>query len=403
MSTFQLPPDVLRVGEPTPFALRDRRGHLLAPRGMLVATEDQLRQLVTRDLYIDEQDGELLKRAMEGKLNTMVQRNALIGVIAQTRTHASDIHGTGKAAGLCLDDPPSAWSSLQLRLSALLRDPSQPDFEARLLQLQSNLCLLLDADVDAALLLLVHKTTQEFHEYSVSHALLVAVICELAARHFSAWGPDQCASLRCAALTMNVAMTQLQNQLASQVAPPCALQREQINHHAMRGADSLRAAGVTDALWLGAVEGHHHAPPGALVNLSAAQQLARLIQRADIYAAQLSPRKCRPAMSASAAAKAAYLDENQQPDPAGSAIIKVLGLYPPGSLVRLRNGDAAVVLRRGQRANAPRVASIVNPQGHAIAEPAVRNTELPAFEVASGVAAHQIRVRLNLERLLKMN
>lgn len=403
MSFLRLPADILRVGEPTPFALRDRHGQLLAPRGMLVSTQDQLQQLVARELFIDEQDGEVLKRATEGKLNSMVQRNALIGVIAQTRTNALDIQTMTKAASLRLDDPFSAWSGLHMRLSALLRDPGQPDFEARLLQFQANLCLLLEADVDAALLLLVHKATQEFHEYSASHALLVAVICELAARHFSAWGPAQRASLGCAALTMNVAMTQLQNLLASQAAPPSAVQREQIDRHAMQGAAAMRAAGVTDELWLGAVEAHHGAPSSPFASLGTAQQLARLIQRADIYAAQLSPRKSRPAMSASAAARAAYLDENQKPDPAGSVIIKALGLYPPGSLVRLRNGDVAVVLRRGQRANAPRVASIVNPLGHAIAEPALRNTELPTFEVTGGVAAHQVKVRLSLERLLKMS
>jgi HD-GYP domain-containing protein (c-di-GMP phosphodiesterase class II) len=402
MAVFQLPPDALRVGEPTMFALRDRSGFLLIPRGTLVASEAQRQQLAARDLYVDSQDSEALKRAMAGKLDSMVRQNALIGALAQARPSTVDVNGVATTTGRRLDDASGAWSSLHLRTSALLRDASQPDFEPRLMRVQATLLELLDSDADAALLLLVHHATHETHEYSVSHALLVAVVCELAARRIPGWRDEWRPSLRCAALTMNVAMTQLQNLLATQETPVSATQRAQIDQHAKSGAASLRATGVKDELWLGAVERHHDSPCGPLESLPADQQLARLIQRADIFAARLSPRNRRAPMSATAAAKAAYLDENQKPDEAGSAIIKATGLYPPGSFVRLRNGEVAVVLRRGQRANGPSVASIVNAQGNAIAEPAVRNTRLTAFEVTGGVPTHEVKVRLNLERLLKL-
>jgi len=402
MTVFQLPPDVLRVGEPTPFALRDKAGCLLIPRGMVVASEDQLQQLAARELFVDEQDGQALKRAMAGKLDSMVRRDALIGVIARAQPNAADISSAARTGGRPLPDPVAAWSSLEMRLSPLLRDPDQPDFEPRLMQLQGNLLEMLEADADVALLLLVRGATQEVHDYSVRHAMLVAVVCELAARHIPTWSEEWRPSLRCAALTMNTAMTQLQNQLATQDSPPSALQRARIDQHASSGAARMRAAGVRDELWLVAVERHHDSPPGSLANLPAAQQLARLVQRADIFAARLSPRKRRPAMSATAAAKAAYLDENQQPDEAGSAIIKATGLYPPGCLVRLRSGEVAVVLRRGRNASEPLVASVVNAAGHAIAEPALRNTRLTAYAVTGGVAAHDAKVRLNVERLLKL-
>lgn len=402
MTVFQLPPDVLRVGEPTPFALRDKVGTLLIPRGMVVATEDQLQQLAARDLYVDDQDSQALKRAMEGKLDSMLRRGALIGAIAQAQPSAADIDSAARTGGARLADPLGAWSGLEMRLTTLLRDPDQPDFEPRLMQLQTRLLELLDADADVALMLLVHGAIQEFHDYSVRHAMLVAVVCELAARNIPTWGQDWRPSLRCAALTMNVGMTQLQNQLATQDSPPSSQQRAQIDAHPNSGPARMRAAGVTDELWLVAVEHHHDSPPGLLANLPAAQQLARLVQRADIFAARLSPRKRRPAMSATAAAKAAYLDENQQPDEAGSAILKATGLYPPGCLVRLRSGEVAVVLRRGRNASEPLVASVVNAVGSAIAEPALRNTRLAAFAVTGGVAAHEVKVRLNLERLLKL-
>jgi len=401
MPVFQLPSDVLRVGETTPFALRDKTGCLLVPRGTMVATEDQRQQLAARDLYVDEQDGEALKRAIAGKLDSMVRQNALIGLIAQARASSDDINGM-KAPAQRLADPASAWYSLQLRLGALLRDTAQPDFESKMDKVQTSFLGLIDGDADDALLVLVHGAITEVHDYSVRHAMLVALVCELSARSIPSWDLDWRATLRSAALSMNVAMTQLQNQLALQDCAVSDVQREQIVGHAIAGAALLRSAGVSNAMWLEAVEHHHDSPPGALVTLPPGLQLARLIQRADIFAARLSPRKRRPAMSATAAAKAAYLDENNRPDEAGSAIIKAIGLYPPGSLVRLRSGEVAVVLRRGRHPTQPVVAGIVNPAGNAIAEPVLRNTRLQPHEVTGGVAAHEVKVRLNVERLLKL-
>lgn len=403
MPVLQLPPDVLRVGEPTPFALRDQVGRLLIPRGTLVASELQLQQLAARNLYIDQQDGGALQRAMAGKLDTMVRQGALIGALAKAQPSAIDIgNGAAKSSEVKRAEPIAAWSSLQLRTSALLRDTSQPGFGAGLLDAQSRLLELLDADADTALMLLVHASTQEFHDYSVRHAMLVAVICELAARNIATW-PKACRlSLRCAALTMNVSMTQMQNELAAQDSPPSLQQRAQIEGHASRSAALLREAGVTDELWLQAVEHHHDSPPGPFDGRPPALQMARLIQRADIFAARLSPRKSRTPMSATAAAKAAYLDETQQPDEAGSVIIKATGLYPPGCMVRLSNGEVAVVLRRGRLATDPVVASIVNAMGQGIAVPALRNTRLAAHAVTGGVAAHEVKVRLDLARLLRL-
>lgn len=402
MSYFQLPPEALRVGTATPFALRDSMGKLLVPRGLLIADEAHLGQLLARDLYVDEQDGESLKRAMGAKLDSMVRQNALIGRIAEARPDKPTADDHTATESRRIGDPIEAWSRLQMRLSALLRDPTQADFTPRLLREQGQLRALLDGAPDTALLLLVHGATNEMRDYSVNHAMLVTVVCELAARHIPAFTTESCTSLRCAALTMNVSMTQLQNQLALQDCAPSEHQRAEVESHAVRGAAALRDAGVQDELWLQAVEQHHSMPAGPLLALPAAGQLARLIQRADIFAARLSPRKRRPALSATAAAKAAFLDENQKPDEAGSAIIKATGIYPPGSLVRLASGEAALVLQRGTRANEPRVVAITNCTGAPLGEPSGRNTRLPSHAVTGGIAPHEIKVVLNLAKIVRM-
>lgn len=397
-----LPPDVLRVGFPTLFALRDKSGCLLVPRGTVVDAE-QLQQLAARDLYVDDQDGEALRRAIAGKVHALVRNDELLGRIAQARPDASDLLVPSAAGRRRLDDAPTDWSNLQVRLAAVLRDPAQPDFAARVMQLQKTLFDQINSDADDALLLLVHGATQEYRDYSASHALLVAVVADLASRHVAGLTPAHRQSLRCAALTMNVAMTALQNQLAQQSSALTPPQRAEVDAHPARAVEALRAAGVNDAVWLDAVLHHHDAPPGPLAALEAPMRIARLIRRADVFAARMSPRRGRQALSATAAAKAAYLDERQQPDEAGSAIIKAVGLYPPGSLVKLANGETCVVLRRGRRANAPTVACIVNPSGAVLAAPALRQTHLPPQAVSGGVAPHEVKVRLHLQRLLQMS
>ena len=244
--------------------------------------------------------------------------------------------------------------------------------------------------------------TQDYRNYSVRHALLVTVLCELAARHLEGWEPGWRSSLRCAALTMNIGMTALQDRLALQETPVTSEQLTQVEGHAAQGVALLRRAGVQDEHWLTAVAQHHEAPAGPLAALPVGVRLARLLRRADIFAARMSPRRQRPALSATAAAKAAYLDEDKQPDEAGSAILKATGLYPPGCMVRLRSGEVAVVLRRGSNAQCPVVAAVVKADGTPLGEPALRNTALPMHTVTAGIAAHEVRVRLGLDRLLAM-
>ena len=57
-SVFQLPTEILRVGHPVPFALPDKLGNLLVARGAMVNFEEQRQQLISRDLYVNGQEGE---------------------------------------------------------------------------------------------------------------------------------------------------------------------------------------------------------------------------------------------------------------------------------------------------------------------------------------------------------
>ncbi len=92
----------------------------------------------------------------------------------------------------------------------------------------------------------------------------------------------------------------------------------------------------------------------------------------------------------------------QKPDEAGAALIKAVGLYPPGSLVRLANNEMGVVAKRGHSANEPLVASLIGKSGNPLSEPVPRDTRLAAQAVAASLAPHELKLHVNMERLLKL-
>ena len=98
--------------------------------------------------------------------------------------------------------------------------------------------------------------------------------------------------------------------------------------------------------------------------------------------------------------QACYFDENRQIDEAGAALIKAVGIYSPGTYVKLVNGETAVVVRRGVNSTTPKVAVLINRQGMATGVPMVRDTSQPEFRIASGLRYQDIKVNHSLERLL---
>jgi hypothetical protein len=130
--------------------------------------------------------------------------------------------------------------------------------------------------------------------------------------------------------------------------------------------------------------------------------MARLLRRVDIYGARISPRRNRRALSAAQAARAVYLDELQQPDEAGAALIKAIGLYPPGSLVRLTSGEEGMVLKRGHSASEPLVAALVGRSGTPLTAPVLRDTRLAAQAITASLAPHEMRLRIHMDAMLKL-
>ena len=110
----------------------------------------------------------------------------------------------------------------------------------------------------------------------------------------------------------------------------------------------------------------------------------------------------RKSMTPSAAMQATYFDESKKVDEAGASLIKAVGIYPPGSFVKLASNEIATVTRRGVNTLTPRVAVLVNRDGMPMAEPAIRDTRLPSYRIVASVNIRDIKVRSDLLRLLAL-
>jgi len=192
-------------------------------------------------------------------------------------------------------------------------------------------------------------------------------------------------------------MTPLQNTLAEQPQEPSAEQRAAIETHAARSAQWLRELGVTDADWLHTVELHHE-PQDDL------DTPTRLLQAVDRYAAQISPRETRAGRCVTDSGRQAVVAHSQGAVNAiGHALLRTVGICPPGSFVRLEDESTAVVLRRTDRPDAPWVAQVLDAAGAALADPTLIDTRLDGCGIAAALVAQTVRVRLNHARLLHLS
>lgn len=390
----------IRIGQPLPFALRDEGGVLLAHKGYVVTSRKELDLVIGRgsNLFIDVAESENHHRAYVGKLHHMVRQDRPLRQIAGAQILASDLDSHRNTAGSGEPD----WLELQNQAHAMLRDSNPASFRERLDKLQALLGGHSRSNPDGALLALIHLASSELQRYSATHAMLVSVMCGVAAREVLKWPAALELSLCKAALTMNVGMTELQDRLALQKEAPSAEQQVQIEQHPVRAVRLLEQLGVTEPHWLEAVRDHRNKTPGPLTGRSEGQRMARLIQRADVFAARLAPRAARLPESPTSTMQSSYFDENGQIDEAGAALIKAVGIYSPGSYVRLASNEIAVVIKRGANTTTPRVAVLINRSGMPTGELIARDTSQPEFRIASSVAHRDVKVQINLERLLAL-
>ncbi|NRF70216.1 hypothetical protein HLB44_24720 [Aquincola sp. S2] len=392
----------LRLNEALPFGLRDAGGRLLLAAGSRVDNAERLDELRNAELYAEEGESSDWRRRLGGAMDAMLLRNAPLGRIAEARPDPNREEAAG-VRGFTLRFG-EQWDELSLALDALLREPTaERGWLPRLLALGERVRTLGARRFDDSLYHLIYTAGHSTESYSSHHALLCMLVAHEAARMLR-WEPALIASLEHAALTMNISVRRLQDMLAAHAPTITPAMRAELDAHPQKSAEMLGAAGVTDLAWLEIVQQHHDDSQGhvPLELLTPAQQAARLLRRVDIFTAKLSRRATRVPSTPVQAAREACLGTGGVPDEIGGALLKSVGLYPPGSFVELASGETGIVIGRGRRANLPLVATLVAPSGAPMGTPALRDTLDRRYAVKRAISVDAVKVIPPHDRLMMM-
>ena len=367
--------DLIALGHPLPFRVLDEHARLLLGKSQQVVSENQLSMLLERGAW--------------------VERDQVLAVRRLREAAGASIAGkVPSARKLTLFD---RWEKQVWDFDALQRRIGKfHDLRADLEAQADDVIALVDRDHDVALFNAVRRDDRRFALYALTHSLHVSALCILTGRLLG-WDAARVQTITRAALTMNVSTIELQATLAEQETPPSTRQRELIRSHPQRSAQMLRDSGIVDAEWLSTVEDHHEQSDGGGYprGIAEASDLARVLRAADIYMANISPRAQRPALAPQVAVR--QLFQQDKGSPIAAAMLRAIGIFPPGDVVQLRSGEIAVVTRRAAKGPAPLAATVSNSRGVPVLETHKRNTAEPEFAIVGPVTPSQL---VALPRLL---
>lgn len=294
------------------------------------------------------------------------------------------------------------WEDIETKLGQLLKkSPIDGEFPKQIEELADLVRLLGERGAEVALAAIM---LMDQGRYPIVHSLHCAVLADLVSKRLE-WSPQERQSLCCAALTMNIAMLDLQQILCNQ-AEPLKPEQQEIAKHPEQGFRMLHALGVRNPLWLQTVMEHHEQLDGKGYprGLHSPKQSALLIRTVDVYCAKVSPRAHRKPMLASEASRIVFTNEGQnENNPFPACLIKQVGIYPPGSFVKLVNGEIGVVFKRGENANTPVVYSLINETGHCITTPIKRDSSQPGFQVQAVIPRNGVMLKFDPRTIWKPN
>lgn len=354
----------LKLGEPLPFSVFDVDGRLLLRQGMVLLNPDHIEQLIAR------------------------------GVVKGTASDAAENHSR----------PPVESQSVYERMGGLilnlkhifttaLKSPDQIDLPARIKHFAADLQSLCQEDMDGAL---AAMHLDNVNPYIVVHQIMGAALTEVIAGR-KGLTPDERRPFVCAALTRDIGQLGIQNDLDKCDGPLPDSLREAMVKHPLRGAELLSRAGVKDNVWLHAVKQHHERFDGG----GYPQKLqgdsitwgGGVLAIADMYSAMTKSRPYRDkAHFAQNVLRDMYLGKDESMDgELVQTLIKEIGMFPPGSIVKLKNGEIAVIKNRTHKVNDAVVFSVYDQKGMPLLTPIRREAWCSDFEIVGMVPFAECR------------
>jgi HD-GYP domain-containing protein (c-di-GMP phosphodiesterase class II) len=226
--------------------------------------------------------------------------------------------------------------------------------------------------------------------YPVVHHIEAALLTELIGKKLGV-SEELRLPLVQAGLTHDIGLIDIQETLEQQRAPLSPVQRERITEHPEESERILRDIGVTDPRWLDPVRHHHERLDGTgYPDARSGDELStptRILSIADIYSAMVRDRPYRRAMISGDAMRKMLLEQGAQTDKRLiHMLVKEIGVFPPGAIVRLASGEIAVVKKRTENITNPIVCVFRRENGMPTLRTAQRDTTDPEFRIQGMVS-----------------
>lgn len=362
------------IGEPLRWDVYGADRKLLLRKGHVVANEQQVAGLLERGLYIDAHHADVASRQRPEEPVKKFEIPSVLRLLNMANK----------------------------RLERLLYSLSnEPDAQAKILEVVKALTYATDLNHDIALGCVL--LNQAEGNYAVRHCIDTAIVSLLVMRAMHKT-PDEITTVMAAALTMNVGMMRYQDQFENKQDALSEKEIEIIKLHPEESVHVLKQAGIENADWLSCVLLHHENEDGSGYplgkNVQAVSQNAKILALADHYCACVSIRKYRKTLVPHAAMRDVFLAGGKAGDPMLAAyFIKELGTYPPGTFVRLQNGEIGVVTGKGASPAVPIVHALIGPRGVPLSFPIKRDTAKQLYGVREPLGDDQAMLRFSLQQL----
>jgi response regulator RpfG family c-di-GMP phosphodiesterase len=280
-----------------------------------------------------------------------------------------------------------------------LREHDSADLELR--AIASALIATVECDPDIALATLF--LNQIAGAYPVRHCTETGIVVALIGRAMGKSEPEL-AIVTAAALTMNVGMVHQAELFQQRDTALSTEERAMVRRHPRDSVELLRWAGVTDEEWLNYVLLHHENDDGSgYPEGRKGDDIARnakLIGLADRYCAFVSARNYRRSLLPPVALDKLLTDAAMPADPSVlEQFAAQIGSHPPGTLVRLHNGETGVVVNRPKPFEGLRVCALRGADGNAMAQPLERLTTAPHCAIAEVLHEDQARLRFTMQQV----
>jgi len=222
--------------------------------------------------------------------------------------------------------------------------------------------------------------------HATRHSFGVAIVALLLGTAL-AWDTGRLHTLARAAMTMNLSLLSNHDDWAAIHGPLNDLQKMNVRRHAGLSADLLAQSPGVDLRWISAVDQHHENldgsgyPMGIKGSEIAAE--ARLLRVADSWCALVLHGSGRGKKTPTGALQELTHSSGGQLDHRMIlALKKLMGPYPPGTLIRLVNRETAVVSRWVRNGSLPLSAlSIISPSGEFLREFKIRDLRQIGFGI----------------------